>query len=162
MFPLLLYGFTTLALIFSIMKNREKTKMALKKAWMAFLGIMPEFFVVIILAGIILAFLDPSTISQILGQDSGALGVALAALTGSITLMPGFIAFPLASVLRQQGAGILQIATFISTLMMVGIMTFPVEKQVFGTKIAILRNSLAFGFSLVAAGIVALIVGVLA
>lgn len=162
MFTLLLYGFTTLALIFSIMKNRDKTKMALKKAWMAFLGIMPEFFVVIILAGIILAFLDPSTISQILGQDSGALGVALAALTGSITLMPGFIAFPLASVLRQQGAGILQIATFISTLMMVGIMTFPVEKQVFGTKIAILRNSLAFGFSLVAAGIVALIVVVLA
>jgi len=160
MFTIIFYFLAGIALIFSVIKSREKTKIALKKAWMAFLGIMPEFFVVIIAAGIILAFLDPSTVSQILGQDSGALGVALAAITGSITLMPGFIAFPLASVLRQQGAGILQIATFISTLMMVGIMTFPVERQVFGTRTALLRNSLAFGFSLVAASLVAFLVEV--
>jgi uncharacterized membrane protein YraQ (UPF0718 family) len=160
MFTLVFYLLAGTALIVSVIKSREKTIMALKKAWMAFIGIMPEFFVVIITAGIVLAFLDPSTISQMLGQDSGALGVAIAAITGSITLMPGFIAFPLASVLRQQGAGILQIATFISTLMMVGIMTFPVERQVFGTKTAILRNTLAFGFSLVAASMVAFLVEV--
>ena len=75
----------------------------------------------------------------------------MASLVGSVTLIPGFVAFPLASVLLKNGAGFMQIAVFISTLMMVGIVTIPLEIKYFGKKAAILRNSTAFAFSFIVA-----------
>jgi len=58
--------------------------------------------------------------------------------------------------LIKSGAGTMQIAAFISTLMMVGIVTLPLEIKFFGKKAAYLRNGLAFVFSL----LVALVMGV--
>ncbi|NLB40876.1 MAG: permease, partial [Clostridiales bacterium] len=71
--------------------------------------------------------------------------------------IPGFVAFPLAAALLKSGAGYMQIAAFISTLMMVGIVTMPVEISYFGKKATLVRNAAALGFSL----IVALMMGVL-
>ncbi|MBW8381779.1 MAG: permease, partial [Youngiibacter sp.] len=78
----------------------------------------------------------------------------LASVIGAITLIPGFIAFPLAAALLKSGAGYMQIAAFISTLMMVGVITLPVETGFFGKKAAILRNSLAFIYSFIVAMVV--------
>jgi uncharacterized membrane protein YraQ (UPF0718 family) len=93
-------------------------------------------------------------ISRLIGERSGFLGVLGAALIGSITLIPGFVAFPAAAELLKSGAGIAQIAAFVSSLMMVGVVTLPLEISFFGRKIALLRNSMAFLFSLVAAALV--------
>lgn len=81
----------------------------------------------------------------------------IAGLIGSITLIPAFVAFPLAAALLENGAGIVQIATFVSTLMMVGIVTIPMEARTFGKKITTIRNSMAFVLSFV----VAILMGVL-
>ena len=81
----------------------------------------------------------------------------MASALGSITLIPGFVAFPLAAALMDNGAGIMQIAAFISTLMMVGIVTLPLEISYFGKKTALLRNGLALAFSF----FVALVMGVI-
>ena len=45
---------------------------------------------------------------------------------------------------------------FISTLMMVGVVTLPVEIKYFGKKLAIYRNLLAFLFSFIVAYIIGL------
>lgn len=45
----------------------------------------------------------------------------------------------------------MQIAAFISTLMMVGVVTMPVEIRYFGKKATLVRNAAAFGFSLIVA-----------
>ena len=132
--------------------------MALKKAWKAFENILPEFLVVILLVGILLAAINPDVISKIIGSDSGWIGVVLAALVGSVTLIPGFVAFPTAAMLLQGGAGYMQIGAFISTLMMVGIVTMPVEIKYFGKKLTIYRNVLAFIFSFIVAYIIGLVV----
>ncbi|HEY9061859.1 MAG TPA: hypothetical protein VIO64_15335 [Pseudobacteroides sp.] len=50
---------------------------------------------------------------------------------GSITLIPCFVAFLLAAALLKSGAGFMQIAVFISTLMMVGIVTIPPRNKIF-------------------------------
>lgn len=152
------YGLAIILLIISFLKDKKKTKMALKKAWKAFENILPEFLVVILLVGLLLAILNPDTISKIIGSESGWFGVILAAAIGSITLIPGFVAFPTAALLLENGAGYMQIAAFISTLMMVGIVTIPVEIKYFGKKISILRNGLAFIFSLVVAFIIGMVV----
>lgn len=132
--------------------------MALKKAWKSFENILPQFLVVLLLVGVLLAVLNTETISKFIGQESGFLGVALAAVIGAITLIPGFVAFPTAAMLLNGGAGYMQIAAFVSTLMMVGIVTMPVEIKYFGKKLTILRNALAFVFSFAVAIIIGLVV----
>jgi uncharacterized membrane protein YraQ (UPF0718 family) len=147
----MLYVLALGLLLFSFSKDKQKTKMALKKAWKSFENILPQFITILIIIGIMLAFLNPDIISGIIGRQSGWIGVVIASVIGSITLMPGFVAFPLAAALLDSGAGLMQIAVFISTLMMVGVVTIPVEIQYFGKKATVLRNSLALVFSYVVA-----------
>ncbi len=111
----ILYGVSIIFLTLSFLKDKKKTKMALKKAWKAFENILPEFLVVILLVGVLLAILDAEAISKIIGSDSGWLGVILGAVVGAITLIPGFVAFPTAAMLLQSGAGYMQIGAWSTT-----------------------------------------------
>ena len=156
-----LYAITLSLLLLSRIKDKKKTKMAIKKAWKAFENILPEFLVVILFVGILIAVINPEIISKIIGSDSGWLGVILASIVGSITLIPGFVAFPTAAMLLEGGAGYMQIGAFISTLMMVGVVTLPVEIKYFGKRITFMRNILAFIFSFFVAGIIGWVVTVL-
>lgn len=156
MFTYILYAVAGISLAISFYKDRNKTKMALKKAWKSFENILPQFLSILIIIGLAFSVLSPETITGLLGTGSGIWGVLGAALIGSITLIPGFIAFPLAAALLNNGAGYMQIAAFVSSLMMVGVVTLPVEIKTFGKRATIIRNVSAFVFSL----IVALVIGI--
>lgn len=157
MFTYILYGLAGAGLIWSFYKDRGKTKMALKKAWKALENILPQFLSILIIIGLALAILSPETITKLLGTDSGIWGVLGASAIGSITLIPAFVAFPLAAALLENGAGYMQIAAFVSTLTMVGVITLPVEMKTLGKRAAIIRNIAAFVFSLVAAFVIGLV-----
>ena len=150
-----IYILTVFALSLSVYKSKQKTMQALKKAWKSLENILPQLLAIVMVIGVALSYLTPEQISQFMGAESGFWGVFIASIIGSITLIPGFIAFPLSAALLNNGAGVMQIAAFISTLMMVGIITIPLEIQYFGKKAALLRNGLAYTFSI----IVALIMG---
>jgi uncharacterized membrane protein YraQ (UPF0718 family) len=154
MTTIILYLGTAALLGASFAKSRQKTKMALKKAWKAFENILPQFLSILLLIGFILAVLDEATISRLLGAESGLMGMLIAAVIGSITLIPGFIAFPLAASLVAAGAGYGQIAMFLTTLMMVGVVTLPLETTYFGKRLAIERNVLAFIYAVISSFIV--------
>jgi len=147
----ILYGATVVLLVFSMIRDRTKTKKALMKGLKAFEGILSQFLIVLMLVAIVLTVFDPATISRLIGVGSGWVGIMIATLVGAITLIPGFVAFPAAAELLRNGAGVTQIAAFVSSLMMVGIVTLPLEIRYFGKKAAIGRNTLAFAFSIVAA-----------
>ncbi|MCF7942204.1 MAG: permease [Spirochaetia bacterium] len=153
----ILYIVTILMLILSYRRDAGRTKKALQKSWNAFSAILPQFLVVILLVGVMLTLMDADTILAILGSDSRWFGVLLAAVVGAVTLIPGFVAFPTAAMLLQGGAGYMQIAAFISTLMMVGIMTLPVEISYFGKRLALYRNLMAFAFSFLVAYVIGLV-----
>lgn len=153
------YTLTVVLLIVSFIKNKDKTKQALLKAWKSFDNILPQMLGIITTVGIIIALLNPEVISKIIGGSSGYLGVALAAVIGSITLIPGFIAFPTAAILLENGAGYMQIGAFISSLMMVGLLTIPMEISFFGKKSTITRNVLAFLFTFIVAFVIGKVVG---
>ena len=146
-----LYIVCIVFLIISFLKSREKTKKALIKAWKSFENILPLLLGIIFIVGILIAVLNAQVISKLIGSNSGFLGVAISSAVGAITLIPGFIAFPTAALLLENGAGYMQIAAFISSLMMVGIVTLPMEFKYFGKKISIVRNILAFLFSFLVA-----------
>ncbi len=158
MFNYVLYGLTGVLLVCSFFNSREKTRMALKKAWKAFENILPQLLAILLIIGMSLSVISPETISKLLGHESGFLGMLLAGVLGSVTLIPGFVAFPLAAALLASGAGFVQLAVFISTLMMVGIVTLPVEFKYFGKKLSLMRNGLALVFSFVMAVVLGVII----
>jgi uncharacterized membrane protein YraQ (UPF0718 family) len=142
MFPLLI--FTITALLASIILNRRKTLMGLKKGSLMFLNLFFPFLTILIFVSLLLTFISKETIVEWLGSSSGPFGLIFAALVGSISLIPGFIAFPLGSMLIKMGVSYQVIAVFITTLMMVGIITLPLEAKYFGWKTALIRNALSF------------------
>ena len=139
-------------------RDKKKTRMALKKAWKSFENILPQFLGVLILVGILLAVFNAELISKMIGSESGWRGVVFSAVVGAITLIPGFVAFPTAALLVNNGAGYMQIGAFVSTLMMVGVVTAPVEIKYFGKRLTIMRNVFAFFFSFVVAYIIGKVV----
>ena len=138
MFTYILYALAIVGLVFSYIKDRKKTKLALMKALKSFENILPQFLSILVIIGLAFAILTPETIQKLLGANSGVWGVLAASLVGSITLIPGFVAFPLAAALLHSGAGYMQIAAFVSTLMMVGVITLPMEFKSFGRRAAIM------------------------
>jgi len=105
---------------------------------------------------IVLPLIPPEFIARTLGQNNHWLGVLIGTGVGSISMMPGFIAFPLGGVLISKGVPYMVISSFTTSLMMVGILTFPLEKQYLGAKPAVIRNTV----SLIIAIIVAIITGI--
>ena len=156
---IILYAVTAVLVIVSLIKSKQKTKKALLKAWKAFENILPQLLGVVILVGLMLAVLDPAAIGSVIGSGTGIWGIAIAAVVGAVTLIPGFIAFPTAALLLTSGAGYMQIGAFVSSLMMVGVVTLPVEFKYFGKKAALLRNGMAFVFSFGVALVIGTVMG---
>lgn len=136
--------FTCIGIIISVFLDRQKTIQGLRKGLKMFIGILPALLNILIGISIVLWLFPKETISAFLGHGSGWTGFIVAGLLGSISLIPGFIAYPLAGVLLKSGVSYQILAIFITTLMMVGIVTLPLEAKYFGWKAAIMRNGLSF------------------
>lgn len=154
MTTLVLYGSAVILLLISYIKDKDKTKQAVKKAWKSFENVLPQFLGIIFIIGLTLAVLNPQMISNIIGAESGISGVLISAVAGSITLMPTFVAFPTAAMLLDNGAGYAQIGALVSTLTLVGVITFGLEAKYIGKKAAFYRNFIAFLFSFVVAFVI--------
>jgi len=154
MFTAILYLATAAGLLWSVKRDRQKTKRSLLVAKKAFLNVLPELSGILILIAVILTLVPPRVFQSMMGGNSGFTGMFIAALIGSVTIMPGFVTFPLAKSLLDMGAGISQVIVFVSALMMVGFVTAPLEIRYFGRRQTLIRNVLAFVYSFVAAVIV--------
>lgn len=151
---IILYVLAVVLLIISFVKDRKKTKMGVKKGWMAFKKILPILIPLFLIVGIILTVISPDIIKFSLGENSGIMGVFIGLLVGSIAFMPPFVTYPLGVELLEKGAGYPQVAAFVTTLMAVGVVYFTAETKFFGTKSTILRNGLGFIASLIVALVV--------
>jgi uncharacterized membrane protein YraQ (UPF0718 family) len=154
-----LYIITGVALIASLVISREKTLRALKMALRRFTGILPVFVIMLVLVSIVLYLVPNEFIRSYLGVENKYLATFIASVIGSVIIMPGFIAFPLAGVLLTEGVPYMVLSAFTSTLMMVGVLSFPVERAYLGTKVTIVRNLICFFIALVIALITGIIFG---
>lgn len=159
MFTLILWILAALFLIISLRRNKEKTINSLKVALKFFRSMALLILITIWVIGFLLAFLPPEIISKTVGQEAGFKGVILAALFGSIVMIQAFIAFPLAGSLLRQGANASAIAAFVTTLVMVGVVTVPLEVKLFGRKFTFWRNFLSFIFAIIIALIMGAVLG---
>jgi len=152
----IIYGFLAAALVLSWANDRSKTQKAFKVASKALVKMLPSLIAVVGLVGLIVGLVPPEVIQRYLGQGSGPAGTLIAALVGSITLIPSMVSFPLAASLLRSGATVTTIAAFITTLTMVGVVTAPLEIKELGRRFTLVRNGLSFVFAL----IIALLMGV--
>jgi uncharacterized membrane protein YraQ (UPF0718 family) len=132
------------AVLLSFTINRDKTVRGLKKGATMLAKFLPQFVLLFIFVSVLLGFLSQETLARYLGSESGFFAVVIAAIIGSIALIPGAVAYPLSSALVEHGVSYTVIGVFITTLMMVGILTFPIERKYFGLRISLVRNSLSF------------------
>lgn len=154
---IILFAAAAICLIVSFLKNKDKTKESFKLSKNMFLGLFKEILGILLLLGLILTLIPPETISAVLGNENEIMSTVSGAAIGTVTIIPGVIAFPLAKELLEKGAVLMALAAFITTLTMVGFATVPIEVNHLGKKFTLYRNLLSFGFAI----LIALLMGVL-
>ena len=147
--------FTITIVIISFFADKAKTIKALKISLKKMKKILPAFLWMLIFMSVALYIFSEEQIRSLLANDNIYYSLGLAIASGSVAIIPGFIAFPLSGILQTQGVAYMVLSGFTTTLMMVGIVTFPMEKEYLGVKLGIIRNIV----SLVIAILVALITG---
>lgn len=156
-FTKVLWVVTIILFAYSIVKSKTKTINSLRMAKGMMKNMIGEIIAILFLIGLLLTFIPPETIKNVLGNSNTFLSTIIAALVGGITLIPPFVAFPLVGSFIDMGISIIPSVAFLTTLTMVGVVTIPLETQEFGSKFALTRNLLSFVFAL----IIALAMGVL-
>lgn len=146
-------------LMISAFKSKAKTKKVLKMALKSFLKIVPLLVLILMIVSIVLYFIPDYVIVKYLGENNLFFGFMIATIIGSISLIPGFITFPLCGLLLEQGVSYLVLAAFSTTLMMVGLLTFPLEKEYFGTRITVIRNIASFMIAIIVSLAIGIIYG---
>ena len=152
-----LWGITGLTFIASLVKDKQKTFNSMKMAKGMMKNMVGQIIGILLLIGLILTFIPPEVIKSTLGESNTFISTIVSALAGSITLIPAFVAFPLVGSLVDAGASIIPAVAFLTTLTMVGLVTFPLEKREFGLKFATIRNIFSFVFAIM----IALVMGVI-
>ncbi|KXZ39506.1 Predicted permease [Alkalithermobacter thermoalcaliphilus JW-YL-7 = DSM 7308] len=150
-FTISLWIITIIFLILSLLKDKERTLNSMKMGRNMMKNMVGEIFAVLFIIGLMLTFIPPESINTFMGDSNVVLSTIGSAFIGSVTLIPAFVAFPLVGSLLNNGANIVPLVAFLTTLTMVGVVTFPLEKREFGLKFAIIRNILSFGFAVVIA-----------
>lgn len=144
-------------LLYSLKKDFRATKKALKIAVKKGISLAPWMIGIIIIIGILLSFAPPELIETYLGGEISIIQLVGAALAGTISMIPNLVSVPLMASLVESGASYTTVAAFLTTLIMVGIVTLPLEIKELGKKIALWRNIFSFLFAI----IIALIIGFL-
>jgi len=147
---------SAVCLLLSLAADKKKTLDGTMRGIKMFVNMLPALLTVLALVSIFLYLVPDNTILKYLGRHSGPLGIAIAAIIGSVALIPGFIALPLAGIFLQKGIDYTVLAVFITTLMMVGFFTLPLEIKYFGKKAAFMRNMLSF----IGAVVIGVLVGI--
>lgn len=156
-FTIILWIITLVWFFISMKKDKKKTLNSIKNSSGMMKSLGGQIIAILFLIGLLLTFIPPETIKEYIGQSNVVLSSILSALVGSITLIPAFVAFPLVGSLIDSGANIVPMVAFLTTLTMVGVVTFPLEQKEFGTKFTLARNGLSFIFAVV----IALVMGVI-
>jgi uncharacterized membrane protein YraQ (UPF0718 family) len=150
-----LYAVTAVAIGVSFVIDKKKTLLGLKKGWMKFSKSLPEYLKLLILISLVL-LISEDYIIKYLSQSNMFFGLLSSLILGSITMMPGFIAYPLAKILVSKGVSYMVVSGFVTSLMLVGIVTYPLEKKYFGKRATVMRNVMGFGI----AAAIALLMGI--
>ena len=156
-------------LVFSFVKDKKKTKMALMKAWKAFENLLPMLLGIVfifnvnmgikavstltyslkemalvlppifILLGLLDVWISKEKMMKYVGEGSGIKGIIIVFIIGSVAAGPLYAAFPVAAVLMKKGAKFSNVLIFIGAWSTTKIPMFLFEMSSMGIKFAVTR-----------------------
>ncbi len=154
-----LYCITGMALLWSFLANPGKTKTAVLIAVKRFGHIIPAVFVMLALVSCLPVQAMVGGLFNMIDHVNSIVGMTAAALAGSVMMLPGFIVFPLCGVFADEGVPYFILSAMTTTMMMVGVVTFPMEQSYLGAKLALVRNLCGFVIALLVAAATGLVFG---
>ncbi len=133
------------------MKNKFKESLlkSAKSLWSA----LPLLLSVVLLVGFTKVFLTPSFYSFFF-RGNIVVDPFIGALLGGFLAGNPITSYVLGGELLSQGISLLAVTAFLVSWVTVGVVQFPAESLLLGKKFALVRNILAFFFSIIVAIIV--------
>ncbi|MCC7570008.1 hypothetical protein KO465_01525 [Candidatus Micrarchaeota archaeon] len=122
--------------------------------------IMPVFIGLILLLTLIMVHISSSFYSLIFGIHP-LIDPIIGASIGSIIAGNPIESYIIGGELLNHGISLIAVTSFIVAWVTVGVFQFPAESMLLGTKFAIVRNVVAFIFSIIVAVVTVGIVGVI-
>lgn len=110
--------------------------------WEFLLSIMKVLPMILILMGLVDAWVPKSAVEQHMGPGSGARGVALSILLGTAAAGPLYAAFPIAKAMQEKGARWANVAIFLGTWAAIKIPMVALEAHFVGVSFALVRLGL--------------------
>ncbi|MFN7957017.1 MAG: hypothetical protein U0P46_01625 [Holophagaceae bacterium] len=156
MFPFMLLAAALGCVVLSGIRDRARTRAALTHAARSGLGLLPPLLAMTAGVGLTMAVVPAPLIARLF-QAHGVLGFLLLSGLGALLTIPAPMAYPLAGSLHRMGAGLPALASFITTLTMVGLLSAPLEIRAFGRRFTFVRQ----GLSLLLALLIGALLGVL-
>lgn len=153
---LIIWIATLIAVPISYRRDKHKTLESLSKSLESLKNLSPSLLGMIAFVGLTLAIVPEERLAHLFTLK-GVWGFVLVSLIGAIVTIPGPIAFPIAGALLRMGADPATLASFVTTLTMVGLASSSLEISHFGKRFTIMRQV----FSFIAAVAIGLILGVL-
>lgn len=140
---IMIWAITFTATLASFHKDKKRTFESFRKSASHLKKLSPSLFGMIVIVGLILAAVPEESLSQLFSMKN-VWSFIFVSLIGAVMTIPGPIAFPLAGSLLRLGVEPAILASFITTLTMVGLTSSPIEISYFGKRFTILRQGLSF------------------
>ena len=132
----------------SIPKGKAGTSDALARTLRAFVQMLPILLGMLLLTGLIFAWLPSSRLQALLGSHA-SLDVLLGAIIGSVAMGHPLAGYILGGELLAGGVSLIAVTALIVSWVTVGVVQFPAEALLLGRRFALIRNLLCF-FSAIA------------
>jgi uncharacterized membrane protein YraQ (UPF0718 family) len=110
---------------------------------LSILGILPP---VLLLIGLLEAWIPATLVGDYLGEKSGAKGMFFAALMGSLAAGPLFTAFPVAASMTQKGGRLANTVIFLGAWATIKVPLLLMESRFLGLKFSLLRLAVTLPF----------------
>lgn len=115
-------------------------------SWPLMLEIFTVLPPVVLLIGLLDAWLPRSAIESYLGRKSGPKGMVVATLLGSGAAGPLFSAFPIAAALLNKGSRVANVVIFLGSWATIKLPMILMESQFLGLKFSLLRTAITLPF----------------
>jgi uncharacterized membrane protein YraQ (UPF0718 family) len=135
------------------MKRSEKEKnflQQLKSAATGFLYIMPMMLGVILLVGLLKAYVTPEKMTSFFGGNVAA-DTLLAAVAGSLSAGQPIISYVIGGEMLENGISLQAVTAFVLSWVTLGLVQLPMEVKMLGLRFTAARNMLSFLFAIIIA-----------
>jgi uncharacterized membrane protein YraQ (UPF0718 family) len=147
MLPKLLGLLCVLGFAGSGWRDPGRTKGAFRSGLDSLGKLTPSLVLVSAGVGLSLALVPPHILAKLF-KLHGVAGFLVLSAVGSLITIPGPLAYQVAGNLHRMGATLPALASFITTLTLVGVISAPQEAATFGRRFTLARQALSLGLAL--------------